>query len=112
MYIIFVSFTSKTLKWLLLLLYTHPHPSLLGNFLHLVAYVYNALEKIPNNIFMSFSSKLHVEHNQLEVGGQFLRPISQELCYIYLPIHIQYLSSKIRSMQMFIISPLKTTFMT
>jgi hypothetical protein len=31
MYIIFVCFTSKTLKWLLLLLYTHPHPSFLGN---------------------------------------------------------------------------------
>jgi hypothetical protein len=74
--------------------------------------LYNALEKIPTNIVMSFSSKLHVEHNQRGVGGQFLRPISQELCYIYLPIHIQYPSSKIRSMQIFIISPLQTTFMT
>jgi hypothetical protein len=76
------------------------------------AYVYNALEKIPTNIFMSFSSKLHLEHNQRGVAGQFLRPISQELCYIYLPMYIQYPSSKIRSMQIFIISPLKTTFMT
>jgi hypothetical protein len=49
------------------------------------AYVYNALEKIPTNIFMSFSSKLHVEHNQRGMGGQFLRPISQELCYIKVP---------------------------
>ena len=84
----------------------------LGNFLHLGAYVYNALKKIPTNIFISFSSKLHIEHNQRGVGRQFLRPISQELCYIYLPIHIQYPSSRIRSMQIFIISPLKTTFMT
>jgi hypothetical protein len=95
-------------------------------------YVYNALEKIPTNIFMSFSSDistltcafeltssnsyfnsyckhlslrstlskylgnfyyllcthkstfvdLHVEHNQRGMGGQFLRLISQELCYI------------------------------
>ena len=77
-----------------------------------ICILYNALEKIPTNIFMSFSSKLHVEHNQQGVGGQFLRPISQELCYIYLPIHIQYPSSKIRSMQIFIILHLKTTFMT
>ena len=56
----------------------HPSPPVfLGNVLHLGAYVYNALEKIPTNIFMSFSSKLHVEHNQGGVGGQFLRPISQ-----------------------------------
>jgi hypothetical protein len=84
MYIIFVCFTSKILKWLLLLLYTHPHPSFLGNVLHLGAYVYNALEKMPTNIFMSFSSKLnvHVEHNQRGVRGQFLCPISQEL---YIP---------------------------
>ena len=27
--------------------------------------------------------------------GAFLRPISHELCYIYLPIHIHYPSSKI-----------------
>jgi hypothetical protein len=54
---------------------------------------------------LSFSSRLHVEHNQRGVGGQVLRPISQGLCYIYLPIHIQYPSSKIRSMQIFIISP-------
>ena len=89
-----------------------PCPSFFGNLLHLCAYVYTALKKIPTNIFMSFSSKLHVDHNQRGVGGHFLRPISQELCYIYLSIHIQYPSSKIRSMQIFIISPLKTTFMT
>ena len=94
MYIIFVCFTIKILKWLLLILYTHPHPSFLGNVLHLGAYVYNALEKIPTSIFMSFSSKLHVEHNQRGVGGQFLRPISQELCYIYLHMHIQTLQVK------------------
>jgi hypothetical protein len=47
---------------------------------HYVLSVYIPLEKIPTNIFMSFSSKLHVEHNQRGVGGQFLRPISQELC--------------------------------
>ena len=60
---------ASTLKWLLLLLYTHPHPSFLGNFLHLGPYVYSAFEKIPTNIFMSFSSKFHVEHNQRGVGG-------------------------------------------
>ena len=91
----------------------HPSPPVfLGKFSTPRPYVYNALEKIPTNIFMSFSSKLHVEHNQRGMGGQFLRPISQELCYIYRPMHIQYPSSKIKSMQIFIISPLKTTFMT
>jgi hypothetical protein len=53
-----------------------------------------------------------VGDNQRGWEGNFLRPISQELCYIYLPMHIQYPSSKIRPMQIFIISPLKTTFMT
>ena len=70
------------------------------------------IKKIPNNIVMPFSSKLHVEHKKRGVGGQFLRPIDQELSYIYLPMHIQRPSSKIGYMQIFIISPLKTTFMT
>jgi hypothetical protein len=56
-------------------------------------------------MFVSFSSKLHVEHNKRGVAGKFLRPIGQELSYIYLSMHIQHPSSKIRSMQIFIISP-------
>jgi hypothetical protein len=38
----------------------HPSPPVfLGKFSTPRPYVYNALEKIPTNIFMSFSSKLH-----------------------------------------------------
>ena len=33
-------------------------------------------------MFMSFSSKLHVEHNQRGVGGQFWAPLVKS-CVIY-----------------------------
>ena len=109
MYIIFVCFTSKTLKWLLLLFYTHPHPSFLGNFLHLGTYVcIQCIRKNTNQHLHVIFFQITCRTQPTGVEGHFLRPISQELCFKYLPMHIQYPSSKIRSMQIFIISPLKT----
>jgi hypothetical protein len=112
MYIIFVCFTSKTLKWLLLLLYTHPHPSFFGKFSTSRRIYIQCIKKNTNQHFHVIFFQITCRTQPTGVGVQMLRPINQELYYIYLPMHIQYPSSKIRSMQIFIISPLKTTFMT
>ena len=82
--------------------------------IHFCTYIWRiciqCIRKNTNQHFHVFQNTCRT--HQPGVGGKLLRPISQELCYIYLPIHMQYPTSKIRSMQIFIISPPKTTFMT